>query len=47
MGTWVIKVTELNFEVRSDLRGHLEAAVTLEAMTRNVYRQYAHGYQGI
>ena len=32
MGTNVIEVTELNFEVRSDLRGRLEAAVASEAI---------------
>ena len=31
METYVIKVTELNFEVRCDLRGHLEAAMASEA----------------
>ena len=30
-GTWVIKATEFKFEVRSDLRGHLEAAMASEA----------------
>ena len=32
MGTYVIEVTELSFEVRCDLRGHLEAAMALEAV---------------
>ena len=31
MGSYVIEVTELNFEVRSDLRGCLEAAMASEA----------------
>ena len=31
METYVIKVTELNFEVRCDLRGHLEVAMASEA----------------
>ena len=31
-GTWVIKATEIKFEVRSDLRGHLEAAMASEAI---------------
>ena len=30
MGTCVIEVTELNFEVRSVLRGRLEATMALE-----------------
>ena len=30
-GTWVIEATEFKFEVRSDLRGHLEAAMASEA----------------
>ena len=30
-GTWVIEATEFKFEVKSDLRGHLEAAMALEA----------------
>ena len=38
----VIEVTELNSVVRSELRGHLGAAVASEAMTINVS-----GYQGI
>ena len=32
MGIQVIKVTELNFYVRCDLRGHLEAAMASEAV---------------
>ena len=31
-GTWVIEATEFKFEVRSDLRGHLEAATVSEAI---------------
>ena len=31
MGTYVIEVTEFNFEARCDLRGHLEAAMASEA----------------
>ena len=31
IGTWVINATEFKFEVRSDLRGHLEAAMASEA----------------
>ena len=31
MRTWVIEVTEFNFEVRYDLRGHLEATMASEA----------------
>ena len=30
-GTWVIEATEFKFEVRSDLRGHLEVAIASEA----------------
>ena len=30
-GTWVVEATEFKFEVRSDLRGHLEAAMASEA----------------
>ena len=30
-GTWVIEATEFKFEVRRDLRGHLEAAMASEA----------------
>ena len=30
-GTWVIEVTEFKFEVRSDLWGHMEAAMASEA----------------
>ena len=39
MDTRVIKVTELNFEVRCDLRGRLEAAaaMTSEAIGGNMY----------
>ena len=29
--TWVVEATEFKFEVRSDLRGHLEAAMASEA----------------
>ena len=31
MGTWVIEVTEFDYEVRCDLRGCLEAAMAPEA----------------
>ena len=31
IGTWVIEVTEFNFEVGLDLRGHLEVAMASEA----------------
>ena len=31
MGIWVIEVTEFNFEVSLDLRGHLEVAMASEA----------------
>ena len=31
MGTYVIWITEFNFEVRLDLRGHLEADTASEA----------------
>ena len=31
MGTWVIEVTEFNFEVSLDLRGHMEVAMASEA----------------
>ena len=41
MVTYVIEVTELNFEVRSDLRGRLEAAMASEAVEGS-WRQYAH-----
>ena len=37
METYVIKVTELNFEVRCDLRGCLEAAMALEAVGGNMH----------
>ena len=37
MGTCVIKVTELNFEVRCDLRGHLEATMAFEAVGGNMH----------
>ena len=30
-GTWVIKAIEFKYEVRSDLGGHMEAAMTSEA----------------
>ena len=35
--TYVIKVTELNFEVRCDLRGCLEAAMASEAVGGNMH----------
>ena len=35
--TYVIKVTELNFEVRCDLQGHLEAAMASEAVGGNMH----------
>ena len=35
--TYIIKVTELNFEVRCDLRGCLEAAMALEAVGDNMH----------
>ena len=31
IGSWAIEVTEFNFEVSLDLRGHLEATMALEA----------------
>ena len=31
MATWVMEVTEFNYEVRMDLRGCLEAAMASEA----------------
>ena len=37
METYVIEVTELNFEVRCDLRGHLEAAMASEAVGGNMH----------
>ena len=37
METYVIKVTELNFEVRCDLRGYLEAAMASEAVGGNMH----------
>ena len=40
-GTWVIKVTELKFEVMCDLRGHLEAATASEA-TKMAVRSKMH-----
>ena len=46
MGTNVIEVTELNFEVRSDLRGHLEVTVASEATQMAIKRQCAHEYPG-
>ena len=46
MGTNVIEVTELNFEVRSDLRGRLEVTVDSEATQMAVKRPYAHEYSG-
>ena len=36
MGTYVIEVTEINSEVRCDLRGHLEAAIASEATKMTV-----------
>ena len=45
MVTYVIEVTELNFEVRCDLRGCLEATMASEAVG-GCSRQYAHGYRG-
>ena len=35
--TYVIEVTELNFEVRCDLRGHLEAAMASEYIGGNMH----------
>ena len=40
METYVIEVTELNFEVRCDLRGHLEAAMASEAVGGNMHMDY-------
>ena len=37
MGAYVIKVTELNFEVRWDLRGRLEVAMASEAVGGNMH----------
>ena len=37
MKTYVIEVTELNFEVRCDLRGCLEAAMASEAVGGNMH----------
>ena len=37
METYVIEVTELNFEVRCDLRGRLEAAMASEAVGGNMH----------
>ena len=37
METYVIKVNELNFEVRCDLRGRLEAAMASEAIGGNMH----------
>ena len=37
METYVIKVTELNFEVRCDLQGRLEAAMASEAVGGNMH----------
>jgi len=31
-GTWVIEGIEFKFEIRSDLRGHMEAAMASEAI---------------
>ena len=36
METYVIEVPELNFEVRCDLRGRLEAAMASEAVGGNM-----------
>ena len=36
MITYVIEVTEFNFEVRSKLRGHLEAIMASEAVGGNM-----------
>ena len=41
MATWVIEVTELNYEVRCDLRGCLEAAMASEA-TKMAVRDNMH-----
>ena len=46
MDTRVIEVTEFNFEVRLDLRGHLEVAMASEATKMAVGMQYGHGYHG-
>ena len=35
--TYVIKVTELNFEVRCDLRGPLEATMASDAIGGNIH----------
>ena len=40
------EVTDLKFEVKFDLRGHLEAAMASEVMKMAFVRQYAHRYQG-
>ena len=37
MKTYVIKVTELNFEVRCDLRGPLEATMASDAIGGNIH----------
>ena len=37
MVTYVIEVTDLNFAVRSDLRGFLEGAMALEAVGGNMH----------
>ena len=37
MVRYVIQVTELNFEVRCDLRGRLEAAMASEAVAVNMH----------
>ena len=37
MGTYVIEVTELISEVRSDLRGRLEVAMASEAVGGNMH----------
>ena len=42
MVTYVIEITEFNFEVRSD---RLEVTMASEAVGGS-WRQYAHGYRG-
>ena len=46
IGKNVFEVTELNFEVRSDLRGRLEVTVASEATQMAIKRQCAHEYPG-
>ena len=36
-GTWVDEANEFKFEVRSDLRGHLEAAMASEATSDLIF----------